>query len=112
MVMNHLADAELVYGVRIRTALTQPGQLLPAFNENEWVARFGPYDEDPHRALARFRAVRESTLAILDSVTDEEWQRCGLHEDAGELSVADLAARLAAHDTAHLDQIREALGAR
>lgn len=112
MVMNHLADAELVYGVRIRTAIAQPGALLPAYDEKEWVTRFSPYDEDPHRALTRFRAVRDSTLAILDSVTDEEWQRCGLHEEAGELSVADLAARMAAHDTAHLDQIREALGAR
>jgi hypothetical protein len=110
-VVSHLADAELVYGVRIRLALTQPGALLVAFDEKEWAGRFGPYDDDPHRALARFRVVRESTLAVLDSVTDEEWQRVGLHEEIGEITVAALADRMAAHDADHLNQIRSALGA-
>jgi hypothetical protein len=108
-VVAHLADAELVYGVRLRMVLTQPGAMLPAYNERDWAARFGPLDQDVHRSLARFRALRESTMAILESLADNEWARVGVHEERGSLSVADIADLMAAHDSAHLDQIRTAL---
>jgi len=108
-VVSHLADAELVYAIRIRTALAQPGGALPGFDENAWADRFGPHDDDPHVSMARFRAVRENTVTILDSLTDEEWQRVGIHDELGELTVAALVQRLVDHDAAHLDQLRAAL---
>jgi hypothetical protein len=111
VIVSHLADAELVFAVRIRSALTRPGVALPAFDEKAWADRFSPYEDDPHRSLARLRAVREATIAILESLTDDEWKRCGDHEELGEISVAALADRLAAHDAAHLDQLRAALAA-
>ena len=107
--LGHLADAEMVYGVRIRTALTNPGGLLPAFDEEDWAERFGPLEDDPNVTLARFRALRETTVAIVESLTDDEWERVGLHEEYGELSVRELVGRLVNHDGAHLDQIRNAL---
>jgi hypothetical protein len=109
-IVGHLADAELVYGVRLRTAITQPGGLMPAFDEELWAARFGPADDDPNVALARFRALREATIAIVESLSDEEWNRVGLHEEFGELSVRQLVDRLIAHDANHLNQLRTALG--
>jgi hypothetical protein len=108
--IGHLADAELVYGVRIRTALAEPGGTLPAFDEETWADRFGPLDEDPSVSMARFRVLRESNVAIIESLTEDEWQRAGLHEEFGELSVKELVDRLIRHDAAHLDQIRTALG--
>jgi len=108
-IIGHLADAELVYGVRLRTAVTQPGGMLPAFDEDEWATRFGPLEDDPHRSLARFRALRDATVAIVESLTDDEWDRVGLHEELGELSVRQLVDRLVAHDGNHLDQLRTAL---
>jgi uncharacterized damage-inducible protein DinB len=108
-VLSHLADAELVYAVRLRTALTNPGADLQAFDEAAWAERFGPVDADPARSLARFRALRGNTVALVESLTDEEWTRVGLHEDFGELSVRQLVDRLATHDANHLSQIRAAL---
>jgi hypothetical protein len=109
MVLTHMADAEMVYGVRFRVALAEPGGLLPGFDESAWAARFSPFDDDPSRSLARFRALRENTIAIIESVSGDEWDRVGLHEEFGELSVRRLAERLMAHDAGHLDQIRAAL---
>lgn len=109
-ILGHLADAELIYAVRLRTAITQPGGLLPAFEENAWATRFGPLEEDPAAAVRRFRILRDSTIAIVESLTDEEWERVGLHDEFGELSVRELVARLLRHDTNHLDQLRAALG--
>ncbi len=109
-IVGHLADAELIYGVRLRTAITQPGGMLPAFDEEQWAQRFGPVDDDPAVALARFRALRDSTIAIVESLSDDEWERVGLHEVFGELSVRGLVDRIIAHDATHLDQLRTALG--
>ncbi|MBA3654483.1 MAG: DinB family protein [Actinobacteria bacterium] len=110
-VIAHMADAELVYAVRIRSVLTQPGGLLPAFDEGKWADRFGPLDDELAGALARFRVLRQSTIAVVESLADEEWERSGLHEQYGELTVRQLVNRLVAHDATHLDQIRAALGA-
>ena len=110
-VLAHLADAELVYGYRIRAALAEPGVVMPGYDEKVWAARFGPLDDDPSRTLARFRILRESLVALVESLADDEWERVGLHEEVGEMSVRALIDRVVAHDTAHLDQIRAALGA-
>jgi DinB family protein len=108
-VMSHMADAEMAYGLRLRTALAQPGGILAAYDENAWAARFGPLDDDPNKALARFRALRDNTIAIVESIADHEWTQVGLHEEFGEVSVAELVDRIVAHDAGHLDQIRTAL---
>ena len=108
-VVAHLADAELVYGVRLRMVVAEDRPLLPGFDENAWAARFGALDPDPRDALARWRTLRESNVRLLDSLAEDEWARTGMHQQRGVMSVAAIAQLLADHDRAHLDQIRAAL---
>jgi hypothetical protein len=108
MVMSHLADAELVYGLRLRLILTEARPLLSAFDQNGWAERFGGLD-DPRDALARWRTLREANLRVLESVEDDEWDRTGVHVQRGEMTVADVVAHLIDHDRNHLDQIRRTL---
>lgn len=108
-VVAHLADAELVYSVRIRMALTADRPYLAAFDENAWVRRFAELETDPKESLARWRALRDANLRILESLEAAEWKLTGLHADRGELSVAHIADLLVGHDRAHLAQIRSGL---
>jgi hypothetical protein len=108
-VLTHLADAELVYSVRIRMALTADRPYLAAFDENAWVRRFAELDTDPKEALVRWRALRDANLRVLDSLEPGEWKLTGLHAERGELSVAHIADLLVQHDRAHLAQIRAGL---
>ncbi|MDQ1402134.1 MAG: hypothetical protein QOG03_450 [Actinomycetota bacterium] len=108
-VVAHLADAELVYGFRLRKVVTEPYPHLAAFDENAWADRFALIDEEPKDALARWRVLRESNLRIFDSLVDDEWERTGMHAERGEMSTADIAELLADHDRNHLDQIRKSL---
>jgi hypothetical protein len=108
-VIAHLADAELVYGFRLRKVVTEPYPHLAAFDENAWADRFSSIEEDPRDALARWRVLRESNLRIFDSLVDDEWERTGMHAERGEMSTADIAELLADHDRNHLDQIRKSL---
>ena len=109
MIVAHLADAELVYSVRLRMLLTADDPELPAFDQDAWADRFGGLDEELHLSMARWRALRESNLRVLHSLADEEWENYGTHEERGRITVADVAAILADHDKSHLDQIRQAL---
>jgi DinB family protein len=108
-VVGHLADAELVHGVRLRIVLTAAEPVLTAYDEGAWATRFGPLDDDPTAVLARFRVLRDSNIAILETLTDQEWHKTGHHEERGQETVAAIVDRMVAHDSDHLDQIRAAL---
>ena len=109
MVVGHLADAELVYAVRLKQALVEDRPHFAPYEENAWVERFARVEEDLKDTLARRRAARDHTVRILESLEDAEWRRVGIHATRGELTVRQLAALLADHDRQHLDQLRRAL---
>ena len=108
-VVGHLADAELVYGVRLRLMVAEDRPVLTAFDEEAWADRFGELDDDPKATLGRFRALRDSNLRLLEALVDGEWERTGVHQERGVVSVAGVVKLLAEHDRTHLDQIRRAL---
>ncbi|HZQ27915.1 MAG TPA: DinB family protein [Acidimicrobiales bacterium] len=108
-VVGHLADAELVYAVRFRQMIVEDRPHLAAFDEDAWAQRFALLDDELKDTVARWRALRDSTLRLLDSLEDADWRRAGVHAERGELNVRQMAALLADHDRSHLDQIRHAL---
>ena len=108
-VVAHLADAELVYGVRLRMILTADRPWLVSFPEKAWAGRFGPLEPDAKESLQRWRTLRDANLRVFASVGEGEWAREGVHDERGTLTVAALAGLLADHDRAHLGQIRQAL---
>jgi hypothetical protein len=56
-----------------------------------------------------FRLLREANLRMLSRLTDDEWQRSGIHAERGRITVRDLARHMAGHDVNHVDQIRAIL---
>ncbi|HEX2039569.1 MAG TPA: DinB family protein, partial [Acidimicrobiales bacterium] len=108
-VVCHLADAELVYGVRLRLIVAEERPVLTPYDEQAWADRFGDLDEDPKDTLARFRTLRDANLRLLDALVDGEWDRTGVHQQRGLLSVSGTVKLMAEHDRTHLDQIRRAL---
>ena len=111
VVVAHLADAELVYSVRARTILAVDRPFLAAFDEQAWAARAAGLDADVRDTLQRWRLLRDANVRLFASLDEGEWAREGVHEERGPITLADLAGILAAHDRAHLDQIRAALAA-
>jgi uncharacterized damage-inducible protein DinB len=65
---------------------------------------------DPADVAKEFRRLREDTIALLRALPHETWKKTGLHPEAGELTVEQLAARLADHDEGHLGKIRALRG--
>jgi hypothetical protein len=128
-VVCHLRDIEELVICRFHSmlAMEDPSVLVvgaPPSDPATW--HFGdeaPYPMDADRwrderqyarndapeALAAFRRRRREVLALLGSLTGQEWQRGAIHPSRGRLTFGEWLAGMAAHDDAHLDQLRQAL---
>ncbi len=110
MVVAHLADAELVIGVRGRFIVGDPGSPLAGFDQDAWAREFRYASMAVADSLVLFRTVRNANLQLWRGHTPEQWQRVGAHAERGPVS-ADLNMRIAAgHDLVHRRQIARILG--
>ena len=109
-ILAHLADAEIVAGFRMRLILGSPGAPIAAFDQDAW-ATSGHYDKrDPRKSLEQFGAFRDANLALLKSLTADQWKHYGIHSERGEESIEHIAKMFAGHDINHLQQIERILG--
>ena len=108
-VIAHLADVELMYGARVRLILTEDRPRLAAYDQERWAMRFWVPAHDVD-ALQLWIALRRINLRLLDSLSDEEWNRIGVHEESGERTVRSFVVGLDDHDHSHMDQIRRIAG--
>jgi DinB superfamily len=104
-ILAHLADAEIVGAFRMRFILGAPGTPITAFDQDSWVIS-GHYEKrNPHKSLEQFRTVREANLALLKSLTPDQWKHYGMHSERGQESIEHIVRMFAGHDLNHLKQI-------
>ncbi len=109
-ILAHLAEAEVGSTWRYRQMIEHDGTPLSSFDQDLW-ENLGAYSKrDPQESLQLFRLLREANLQMFDRLSDEQWQRHGMHVERGRMSVADLARQIAGHDINHLAQIRRLVG--
>ncbi|UCG87860.1 MAG: DinB family protein [Gemmatimonadota bacterium] len=109
-IVAHMADAELAMGWRLRNMLATSGVRLQWFDEAAWAERFEYASMDVGRSLGLFRCLRQRNLDLLHSVGRREWRSCyGVHELRGRQTVWDFVRMEAAHDLAHIRQIKGVL---
>src|SRR3984893_12200051 len=106
-IVAHLADAEIVIGFRMRLILGAPGTPIAAYDQDSW-ATSGHYEKrDPRKSVQQFSAVREANLALLESLTPEQWKHYGVHSERGQETIERMVRMTAGHDMNHLQQIEE-----
>lgn len=112
-VIQHLADSELVGGLRLRMVLAHERPMLAAYDQERWAARLRYEQADVEEALADFERLRNSNLRLLEQTSAAERQRVGLHSERGEESIEEMILNYAGHDIVHIRQIariRKAIG--
>jgi hypothetical protein len=108
-ILAHLADVEIVVGWRMRSILGAPGTPIQAFDQDAWVAS-GHYDKrHPRESVELHRALRDANLALLKSLTPEQWKQHGLHAERGQESIERIVRMIAGHDVNHIQQIERIL---
>jgi DinB superfamily len=108
-ILAHLSEAEIVGGFRMRLILGAPGTTIVAFDQDAWV-KSGHYEKrDPRKSLELFRTVREANLALLKSLTPEQWKHYGMHAERGQETIEHIVRMFSGHDLNHLQQIERIL---
>jgi hypothetical protein len=101
----HLADVEMVMGVRCRWILFEHEPQLIGFDQDPWVTGWAREQEPFDSTMERFRVLRESNLRLFRAASPEDLARVGIHAERGRLKVSDFIALLAGHDINHIQQI-------
>jgi DinB family protein len=104
-IVHHLADAELTRAVRLRRLLCEESPHVEGFDQDEYSRRLH-YDRPMESSLAAFKAAQDSSLEILERLTDDEWAREGTHSEFGRYGIGVWLERAAEHAHEHAEQIR------
>jgi len=111
-IVAHFADVEVAVGFRMRLILGAPGTPVAAFDQDSWVTSLHYEKRDPRKSVEQFHVAREANLALLKSLTPEQWKHYGMHAERGQESIEQMALLLAGHDLNHLQPIERILGGR
>ena len=109
-VLQHLADSEMVYGVRGRMVLSEDRPPIQGFDQDRWAKLFRYPEASAELALAQLASLRAGNLAVWRAAGPAELARTGLHSERGEESLALMLRLMAAHDLVHRRQIERILG--
>ena len=109
-ILAHLADVEIVVGWRMRSILGAPGTPIQAFDQDAWVMAGHYAKRDPRKSIEQHRVVREANLALLKSLSPDQWKHYGQHAERGQESIERIVSMIAGHDVNHLRQIERILG--
>ncbi len=108
-ILAHLADVEIVVGWRMRSILGKPGTPVEAFDQDAWVTALHYEKRDPRKSIELHRVVREANLALLKSLSAEQWKHYGQHAERGQETIEHIVRMIAGHDINHIRQIENIL---
>jgi nicotinamidase-related amidase/uncharacterized damage-inducible protein DinB len=111
-ILAHLADTEVVGGFRLRKIVGEPGSSIPAYDQDAWAKNLNYASRDPHQSLKDFAVARERNVALLRNLTEEQWERYGIHAERGKESVRHMVRLYAGHDVNHRKQVEAILNKR
>ena len=104
-IVCHLADCELVYGLRYRKILSEPEAALMAFDQEAWAKKLRYRDLSLKGAVATFKALRAAHLALLRALPRSAWSKAGKHPSYGVLTLRQIVTHIADHDKNHVAQV-------
>ncbi|HEX2623573.1 MAG TPA: DinB family protein [Phototrophicaceae bacterium] len=109
-VVCHLRDLEAAYLQRIHMMLQEDNPTFPGNDQRAMAIDRNYAEADLRTALAEFEVIRREFIALLRSLSDEQWERRGQHPFFGETTILTQAVNNAIHDLDHIEQIARALG--
>ncbi len=109
-IVHHLADSHMGANFRFRLPLDEDNPVVPTYDQEAW-ARHSDYAMPLESSLLIIRGLHQRFVALLESLTEEQWRRLVRHPEHGQLDVEDVARRYASHCDNHIQQMN-AVGAK
>jgi len=106
--MAHIRDFDELSVKRVQIILAQDKPTLPGMDMQANTRR-----RDSVTLADEFTAYLEShrrLIALLSSLSAEQWERRSVHPNYGEMSLLELTVSMLWHDVNHIEQITRSLG--
>ena len=104
-VFAHMRTSDDIVTPRIYGILVRDTPTLIAYDERRWV-KIARYEQLKfHTSLHLFTVRRAELIYMLRSQPVESWQRAGIHEELGSLTVLDIVTGLLEHEEEHCTQL-------
>ena len=108
-ILGHLGDTERIFGYRLLRIARGDATPLAGFDENAYVP-VGSFDRRPVATLmAELRAVRLSTVALIEGLPEESWTSRG-QANGMPISASALAYIIVGHTAHHVGVLRDRYG--
>ncbi|HEV3330847.1 MAG TPA: DinB family protein [Bryobacteraceae bacterium] len=108
-ILHHLADAETVLFDRVRRVISEPRQVIWAFDQDAW-AKGLSYSQIPLDLSRRiYESIRAGVIFQARLHYDRSGQREFVHSETGVRTLRDEFQKIALHNDHHLEQIELAL---
>lgn len=112
-VVHHVPDSHLNAYIRLKLALTEPGPVIKPYDEAAWANLVDTTAVPIDVSLNLLDALHQRFVAVLRSMTDEDFRREYVHPETGRHALDHLLALYAwhgAHHTAHITTTRARMG--
>lgn len=106
-VICHLADFEPVYADRMKRVIAEHEPTLFGGDPDVFAVRLAYAHRDIGEELQLIESVRRHVARILKTLTPEEFQRHGIHSEAGPITLEKLLTNITNHIPHHLKFIEE-----
>ena len=109
-VVAHLRASEAIVTPRFYQILVRDEPALVAFDERRWAEVAGYADLSPSLLLQGYATRRAELAAMLRRLAPADWERAGVHEVAGRVTLLDIVRSMAEHEAEHVAQLQAMLG--
>lgn len=103
-IVHHLADSHMSANFRVRLPLSADHPAFPVYDQEVW-AGMADYALPLEPSLQILRGWHARIATLLESLSEDEWQKTGTHPSWGTVTVEEVARRYAAHCDDHMAQI-------
>jgi len=109
-VLCHLRDVEHEVNLpRLRTILASANPFIPGQDTDPWALERQYQQQDCLEAQTDFLYARLELLALLASLSENDWERSARHAIFGPTRLAELVNIIASHDRLHVRQVFQSL---
>jgi hypothetical protein len=109
-IVCHLADCEVAYGWRYRKIISEPGAVIPPFDQNAWAENLRYREQPLKEALATYKILRSGHLTRFKNLSKAAWNKVGVHPSYGKITLRQMVVHIADHDRNHVAQVARLSG--
>jgi uncharacterized damage-inducible protein DinB len=112
-VVAHLCDFEPVYADRMKRVIAEDKPTLLGADQDKFASRLAYQDRDLEEELRIIEATRQQMARIFRTLKPEDFQRVGVHNERGPMTLEKLLTTITGHIPHHvkfIEEKRKALG--